>query len=100
MSRPRRPSADPIAAVRTGDMIRVDVLAGELELEVDQSEIERRLAERPPPVATTGAGYGSIYLDQVEQADKGCDFACLRALPDEEPPELPLGLLEGWVLGD
>jgi dihydroxy-acid dehydratase len=90
----------PIAAVRTGDMIRVDVRAGELELEVEPAEIERRLAERPAPVRHYRRGYGSIYLDQVEQADRGCDFACLRALPDEEPPLLPLGLLEGWVLGD
>ncbi len=90
----------PIAAVRTGDMIRVDVEAGVLELEVDRIEVLRRLAERPPPVRHYRRGYGAIYLDQVEQADRGCDFACLRALPDEEPPELPLGLLEGWVLGD
>jgi len=90
----------PIAAVETGDMISVDVEAGELRLEVSAEEIERRLAARPAPPVHFRRGYGAIYLDQVEQADRGCDFACLRALPDEEPPRLPLGLLEGWVLGD
>jgi dihydroxy-acid dehydratase len=81
-------------------MISVDVEAGELHLEVSAEEIERRLAARPAPPVHFRRGYGAIYLDQVEQADRGCDFACLRALPDEEPPRLPLGLLEGWVLGD
>lgn len=90
----------PIAAVQTGDMIRVDVENGILDLEVDPAEIARRLAARPAPPRHYRRGYGAIYLDQVEQADRGCDFACLRALPDEEPPDLPLGLLEGWVLGD
>jgi dihydroxy-acid dehydratase len=90
----------PIAAVQTGDIIHVDVDLGLLDLEVDEAEVSRRLAERPPPPRHYRRGYGAIYLDQVEQADRGCDFACLRALPDEEPPNLPLGLLEGWVLGD
>jgi dihydroxy-acid dehydratase len=90
----------PIAAVETGDIICVDVERGELHLEVSAEEIERRLAARPAPPQHFRRGYGAIYLDQVEQADRGCDFACLRALPDEEPPRLPLGLLEGWVLGD
>ena len=90
----------PIAAVETGDMISSTSTLGALDLEVSAEEIERRLAARPPAERHYRRGYGAIYLDQVEQADRGCDFACLRALPDEEPPRLPLGLLEGWVLGD
>jgi dihydroxyacid dehydratase/phosphogluconate dehydratase len=90
----------PIGAVETGDMISVDVERGSLQVELSDEEIERRLAERPEPPPHFRRGYGAIYLDQVEQANKGCDFACLRALPYEEPPRLPLGLLDGWVLGD
>lgn len=90
----------PIAAVETGDMIRVDVEAGVLQLELTDEEISERLRDKPPAPVHFRRGYGSLYLQQVEQADRGCDFACLRALPDEEPPRLPLGLLEGWVLGD
>jgi dihydroxy-acid dehydratase len=90
----------PIAAVETGDLITVDVEAGLLDLHVEPDEVARRLAERPAPVRHYRRGYGSIYLDQVEQADRGCDFRCLRSLADEEPPELPLGLMTGWMLGD
>jgi dihydroxy-acid dehydratase len=90
----------PIAAVVTGDMIRVDVEAGSLELEVDADEIERRLARREPPVRHYKRGWGAIFMDNVEQAHLGADFAVLRAVEGEEPSELPLGLIEGWVLGD
>jgi dihydroxy-acid dehydratase len=43
-----------------------------------------------------------MYLDHVLQADAGCDFDFLRRLPDDEADghDVPLGLLEGWVLGD
>ena len=90
----------PIALVRTGDMIRVDVEAGILDLEVPEEELARRRAEWRPPQPHYRRGYGSIFLDQVMQADTGADFRALRALPGEEPPDLPLGLLRGWVLGD
>lgn len=91
----------PLAAVRTGDMIRLDVEAGVLDLEVDEAEIARRLAEDPPrrPVHFR-RGYGVIFSEQVLQADQGCDFRCLRGLDPEEKGDLPLGIIEGWVLGD
>jgi dihydroxy-acid dehydratase len=90
----------PIAAVQTGDLITVDVEAGLLHVDLSPEEIERRLGQRPNPVRHYRRGYGAIYLEQVEQANNGCDFRCLRALPDEEPPVLPLGLMDGWVLAD
>lgn len=90
----------PIAAVQTGDMVRIDVEAGVLEVEIDPEEIERRLAERPPTKRHYRRGWGAIYLDQVQQAHLGADFEVLRAIEGEEPPDLPLGLIEGWVLGD
>ena len=90
----------PIGAIQTGDMISVDVEHGSLSVELTEEEMRRRLAERPEPPVHFMRGYGAIYLEQVQQADKGCDFACLKALPNEEPPRLPLGLLDGWVLGD
>jgi dihydroxy-acid dehydratase len=90
----------PIAAVRTGDLVRIDVEAGVLEVEISDEEMARRIAERPPPKRHYRRGYGAIYLDQVQQAHLGADFGVLRAIEGEEPPDLPLGLLEGWVLGD
>jgi dihydroxy-acid dehydratase len=90
----------PIAAVRTGDIVRIDVEAGVLEVEISGEEMDRRIAERPPAKRHYRRGYGAIYLEQVQQAHLGADFGILRAIEDEEPPDLPLGLIEGWVLGD
>ena len=90
----------PIAAVQTGDMVRLDVAAGLLEVEISEEDMARRIADRPPVKRHYRRGYGAIYLDQVEQAHRGADFGILRAIEGEEPPELPLGLIEGWVLGD
>jgi len=81
-------------------VIHIDVDAGLLEVEISDEEIAQRLAERPPAKRHYRRGYGAIYLDNVEQAHLGADFGVLRAIDGEQPPDLPLGLIEGWVLGD
>lgn len=68
----------PLALVRTGDEILLDAPNRRLELLVDEAELEaRRAALGPvkPPTATRG--YRKLFLEQVLQADKGCDFAFL-----------------------
>ncbi len=62
--------------------------------------------DRAPARATLGTpspryrrGYGALYLEHVLQADQGCDFDFLRALPGEPAESEPLGLLSGWVGG-
>ena len=90
----------PIAAVETGDIVYIDVENGIIGVEIDDAEMQRRLAARPVPKRHYTRGWGAIYLDNVEQAHLGADFKILRAVPGEETPELPLGLIEGWVLGD
>jgi dihydroxy-acid dehydratase len=64
----------PLAIVKTGDEIVLDVPARKLELMVPQQEIERRLKQFtiPPPHYTRG--YGRLFLDHVTQANLGCDF--------------------------
>jgi hypothetical protein len=39
------------------------------------------------------------YLEHVLQADQGCDFDFLRAIPGKPAESEPLGLLNGWVGG-
>lgn len=90
----------PIAAVETGDMVFIDVENGIIGVEIDDAEMARRLAARPPAKRHYNRGWGAIYLDNVQQAHLGADFKILRAVPGEETPDLPLGLIEGWVLGD
>jgi len=67
----------PLALVRTGDTITLDVEARALQLNVDDVELERRRAEWTPPPERYERGYGALYNEQITQADTGCDFAFL-----------------------
>ena len=71
----------PLAAVRTGDEISLDVPARRLELCVPAAELERRLAAFEPAPPHYTRGYGKLFLDHVTQANLGCDFDFLRAVP-------------------
>jgi L-arabonate dehydrase len=64
----------PLAAVRTGDMIELDVSRRRLELLVEANEIARRLAERPAAPDLPRRGYRRMYASHVLQAHEGCDF--------------------------
>lgn len=67
----------PLALVRTGDSITLDVGARTLHLGVDDEELERRRAAWTPPPARYERGYGALYNEQITQADTGCDFEFL-----------------------
>ncbi|MGY0389466.1 IlvD/Edd family dehydratase [Nocardioides sp. WG-D5] len=70
---PEAAAAGPLAAVRDGDLIRLDVTTGELDLLVDEAEIAVRLAAvRPMPAPASG--YARLYVEHVTQADAGVDF--------------------------
>jgi dihydroxy-acid dehydratase len=76
----------PLALVRDGDLIRLDVPNRRLDLLVDEAEMERRRAAWTPPGRRYGRGWTSMYLDQVTQADEGCDLRFLEAgAPTPEP---------------
>lgn len=68
----------PLAAVRTGDEIALDVPGRRIDLLVPAGEIERRMASFTPPAPHYTRGYGKLFLDNVNQADEGCDFTFLR----------------------
>jgi dihydroxy-acid dehydratase len=74
----------PLALVRTGDLITLDVEARSLHLHVDDAELERRRAAWTPPPARYERGYGVLYNGQITQADTGCDFEFL-ARPGHVP---------------
>lgn len=71
----------PLAAVRTGDEILLDVENRRLELLVPDQEIQRRLAAFQPPAPPYRRGYGRLFLEHVTQADLGCDFDFCLAEP-------------------
>jgi len=66
----------PLALVRNGDLITLDVPARSLHLHVDEAEMAKRLSDWKPPARPPHAtrGYSKLYLDHVLQADRGADF--------------------------
>jgi dihydroxy-acid dehydratase len=65
----------PLALVRDGDWIELNVLDRTLRLDVPDDELERRRAEwRPPDPARYPRGYYRLYVEHVLQADQGADF--------------------------
>jgi dihydroxy-acid dehydratase len=64
----------PLAVVRTGDEITLDVEARLLQLEISGDELQQRLAGFVPPPPHYTRGYGKLFLDHVTQANLGCDF--------------------------
>ena len=64
----------PLAVVKNGDQIEIDVKSRRLQLVISDQEMSTRLAAwRPPPLKHT-RGYASLYVKHVLQADKGVDF--------------------------
>ena len=66
----------PLALVKNGDRIRLDVPARKLELLVGKAELEarRKKWKKPAPRAEDKRGYRKLFLASVTQADRGCDF--------------------------
>jgi dihydroxy-acid dehydratase len=68
----------PLALVRTGDRIRLDVEARTLDVVIDDAELARRRAAWTPPQPKDARGYRHLYEQHVLQANEGCDFDFLR----------------------
>ncbi len=70
----------PLALVRNGDSITLDVPNRLLTLEVDETELARRRAELVPlEIVEEQRGYLRLFHEHVTQANKGCDFDFLAA---------------------
>ncbi len=85
---PESAAGGPLALVRTGDPVTLDVAARLLRLEVDDAELARRRAQWRPPAPRYQRGYGALYAEHVTQAGQGCDFDFLArpgATADPDP---------------
>ena len=69
----------PLALVRTGDLISLDVDQRSLHLQISEDELAARRAAWQPPKPRFSRGYGALYLKHIRQADQGCDFDFLEA---------------------
>lgn len=64
----------PLALIRTGDIIQVDIPNRKLDVDISKSEMKKRRKDWVAPKPRYERGYGYIYSKHIEQADKGCDF--------------------------
>jgi dihydroxy-acid dehydratase len=64
----------PLALVRTGDEIELDVPARRLDLLVDEEVLAKRRADWVPPPQPAGRGWVRLYTEHVLQADRGADL--------------------------
>jgi dihydroxy-acid dehydratase len=78
----------PLALVRDGDPIELDVAARSLRLVVDDAEIAARRAAWTPPPPHYERGYGLLWAGHVGQADRGCDFDFLAGSNPTAEPEI------------
>ncbi|MGJ5140352.1 L-arabinonate dehydratase [Bradyrhizobium oligotrophicum] len=68
----------PLALVRNGDLITLDVAARTIDLDVPEDELARRRAEWQPPTPRFERGYGWMFARHIRQANDGCDFDFLE----------------------
>ena len=68
----------PLALVKNGDLITVDVPARSIRLEVSDQELSMRLAQWKAPTKRYERGYGWMFSKHIQQANEGCDFDFLR----------------------
>ncbi len=78
----------PLALVRDGDLIELDVSNRRLQLLVDDREMAERRAAWVKPPQRYQRGFGALFADRVTQADQGCDFDFLHAGPETPEPEI------------
>jgi dihydroxy-acid dehydratase len=85
---PEAAAGGPLALVRDGDLIELDVPARKLELKVGVDELARRRAAWQRPAPKYERGFGALYQQHITQADQGCDFDFLEGTAPTAEPEI------------
>ncbi len=78
----------PLALVRDGDEIELDVPGRKLTLKVSDDELAKRRKAWTPPKPHYTRGFGTLYLKHVTQANEGCDFDFLESGAATTEPEI------------
>jgi len=68
----------PLALVRSGDLIDLDVPNRTLNVRLSNQQLDKRRAEWRPQAPPYTRGYGKLFVEHVMQANEGCDFDFLR----------------------
>lgn len=78
----------PLALIRSGDVITLDVDARNLSVHLSDEELASRRALWQPPPQRFARGYGKLVMQHIQQADKGCDFDFLTGTAPTSEPEI------------
>ncbi len=78
----------PLALVKTGDVIELDVPNRKLNVLVSEEELVRRRAAWKAPQRKFERGYGAIFSQHIKQANEGCDFDFLEGTAPTAEPEI------------
>ena len=78
----------PLALVKTGDTVELDVPGRKLSLLISAEEMAKRKAAWKPGEKKYPRGYGKIFSQHVSQADRGCDFDFLEGTAPIPEPEI------------
>ena len=85
---PESAAGGPFALVRTGDEIELNVPARTLTLHVSDEDLARRRAAWTPSPSRYERGYGRLLMEQITQADVGCDFRFLSGTQPTPEPDI------------
>jgi dihydroxy-acid dehydratase len=86
---PESAMGGPLALVRDGDEIELDVPGRSIMLRVSETELVERHSNWQPPPIPFDRGYGRLFVDHVLQAPQGCDFDFLRGATPVTATEQP-----------
>jgi dihydroxy-acid dehydratase len=78
----------PLALLKEGDVVDLDVPARQLNMRVSNEELARRRAAWRPREGIYPRGYGSLFMQHIQQADAGCDFDFLEGTAPIPEPEI------------
>jgi dihydroxyacid dehydratase/phosphogluconate dehydratase len=78
----------PLALVKTGDMIELDVPRRRLQVLVDDAEMMKRKRAWKAPARRFERGYGALFSQHIRQANEGCDFDFLEGTAPTPEPEI------------
>jgi dihydroxy-acid dehydratase len=71
---PEAAAGGPLALIRSGDMVEIDVTRRSIHIDVPEEELEARKTRWESPGIESNRGYVRLYVEHVNQADQGCDL--------------------------
>jgi dihydroxy-acid dehydratase len=78
----------PLALLKEGDIVELDVEHKQLNMHVSDDELSRRRQSWHPREGIYPRGYGKLFMQHIKQASEGCDFDFLEGTAPIPDPEI------------